>query len=201
MTVPSKPDRVFLEAVFLLQCTSKMNAYYYEARLAAAQRASTIMEFVLAAAASGGAFAGLVWWTTTEWGKWTWAALTGLSAVMAVVKPIYAPGRRIELFTRQHQSYYNNFFALQKLVFMLKQSEEITDEHRKRYDTIYDRHVQLAADDEAVPSSQAQRRAEQRAKDAMPPDDFWRHWFPIDNQEAGTAHCNVPAGVHGTISA
>ena len=54
------------------------------------------------------------------------AGLALMAAVIAVVRPIYARGKKIEGFTRQQQGYHANFFALKKLASAIRQEEALT---------------------------------------------------------------------------
>lgn len=169
-------DRAFLESVFDLLCISRLNAIYYEMRLSRIQRENFFIEVIIASTASGSAVAGLGFWHGNPFGQWIWATLAITAAVASIIKPLYAPSKKIELFTRQRQSYHNNYFALQKLVYSLQQSSDISDELRKRFETIFDRHVQLSGEDEPAVKVKVLRKAEERCSKALPPEIFWQHW-------------------------
>jgi hypothetical protein len=175
MTTPNNwtdADVALLGSVYDLQCVSRMNALYYERRLSRLQNYSFWMEVVTAATASGSGLAALTLFATVP-GRWAWQVLALVAAVIAVVRPIYAPGKKIESFTRQHQGYHANFFALKKLAFDMRQASCVTPEHRKRYDTDFDRHVQLSTEDEATPHKRSLEEARQLAERELPPDSFW----------------------------
>jgi hypothetical protein len=165
-------DLALLESVYELQCTSKMNALYYERRLGALQAHSFWMEVVLAATASGSGLAALTVFESDA-GRWAWQGLALAAALVSVVRPIYAPGKRIEAFARQQQGYHANFFNLKKLAFAIRQEGRITAEHRRRFDTFYDRHVQLSTEDEASPKRRLLEEAQCRTAAALPNDRFW----------------------------
>ena len=139
------------------------------------------MEAMIAATASGSGLAAIL--AKGEGylgvaGQYIWPIVALIAAAAAIIRPIYAPSRKIESFTRQHQGYHANYFALKKLAFAIRQEEQITDEHRRRYDTLYDRHVQLstdakAAEDESAPKDRYRREAEERTRDELPPESFW----------------------------
>jgi hypothetical protein len=176
-----------LSSVYDLQCVSRMNALYYERRLSQLQNHSFWMEVVTAATASGSGLAALTLFATIP-GRWAWQALALVAAVVAVVRPIYAPGKKIENFTRQHQGYHANFFALRKLTFDIRQDGCVTPEHRKRYDTDFDRHVQLSTEDETALDRKFLEEARRLAEKELPPDGFW--WpasaLPTTQEEKGS---------------
>jgi hypothetical protein len=174
-TVPSPwpdADIALLKEIYELQCTSRMNAIYYGARLGALQKEAFFMEVVTAITASGSGVATLTVWDQPGWRN-LWVGLAVVAAVVAVVKPLRAPGKRIEVFTRQQQGYQANYFALKKLAFLIRQGGGVTDDHRKRFDTIYDRHVQLNTEDESTPDENLRREAQEGVKKELPPTGFW----------------------------
>ena len=165
-------DLAQLAAVYELQCTARMNAIYYEMRLARLMTIAFWMEVVTAATASGSGLLAVLN-ESGGWGRTAWQVLALSAALVAIIKPIYAPGKKIEVFTRQQQGYHANYFALKKLGFLIRQAGAVTDDHRKRYDTVYDRHVQLNTEDESSPKESLRREAQDAVKAECPPGSFW----------------------------
>ena len=165
-------DIALLKEVYELQCTSRMNAIYYGSRLDALQKEAFLMEVTSAITASGSGVAALTLWNQGA-GQLAWQGLALLAAIVAVVKPLRAPGKRIEVFTRQQQGYHGNFFAMKKLAFSIRQAGAITDDHRKRFDTVYDRHVQLNTEDESSPHEDLRRQAQEAVRKELPGAEFW----------------------------
>lgn len=165
-------DVALLKEVYTLQCKSRMNAIYYERRLGQLQRHSFWMEIAIALAASGSGVGALLQ-TSRPWGPEIWQALALVAATVAIIRPIYAPGKKIETFTRQQQGYHANFFNLEKLAFGIRQEGHITDEHRRRHDTCYDRYVQLSTEDEPAPHERCLAYAQRRTEQQLPPAQFW----------------------------
>ena len=168
------PDRdiALLQEIYELTCTSRMNAIYYAKRLAALQKESFFMEVTTAVTASGSGVAALTLWEKPGWAA-VWQTLAVIAAIVAVVKPLRAPGKRIEIFTRQQQGYHANFFALKKLAFAIRQGGEVSDDHRKAFDTIYDRHVQLNTEDETTPDDKLRGEAQEAVRKELPAGGFW----------------------------
>lgn len=179
----SDADTGLLQAIYELQCTSRMNAIYYAARLRALQKESLVMEVLTAATASGSALAAWESWSRPGLAA-VWQGLALAAAIVAIVKPLRAPGKRIEVFTRQQQGYHANFFALKKLAFAVRQAGAVTEDHRKRYDTVYDRHVQLNSEDETTPDEHLRRQAQEAVKQELPATSFW--WPPGPSRPALT---------------
>ncbi len=161
-----------LQAVYELLCISRMNAIYCEGRLREIQRISFWMEILIAATASGSGLASFGVFSTT-YGQAVWQGLSLSAAVIAIVRPIYAPAKKLELLTRQQHGYQANFFSLKKLAFFIRQKGAITDEIRSRYETVFDRHTQLSMDDETVPIRRHVNKARTMTEIEMPPNAFW----------------------------
>jgi hypothetical protein len=176
-------DLALLGSIYDLLCISRMNAIYYEHRLSRLQAYSFWMEIVTAATASGSSLAALTFFDTTP-GRWAWQALALIAAIVAVVRPIYAPGKKIEAFTRQQHGYHANFFALKKLAFAIRQDGCVTPDHRKRYDTHFDRHVQLSTDDETALDRKSLEKARLLTERALPPEQFWWPAGALPTQQA-----------------
>lgn len=168
-------DIGLLTAIYELQCTSRMNAIYYGGRLRTLQKEAFLLEVTTAVTASGSGVGAVALWNQGA-GQVLWQGLALFAAFAAVVKPLRAPGKRIEVFTRQQQGYHANFFALKKLAFSIRQAGSISDDHRKRYDTFYDRHVQLNGEDETSPDEDLRREAQEAVRKELPGTAFW--WPP-----------------------
>jgi hypothetical protein len=168
-------DIALLKEIYELQCTSRMNALYYGGRLGALQRESFILELVTALTASGSGLAALTLWESPGWSV-LWQVLAVSAAVAAVLKPLRAPGKRIEIFTRQQQGYNANYFALKKLAFALRQAGAVSEDHRTQFTTLFDRHVQLNTEDETTPDEKLRAAAQAAVQREMPPASFW--WPP-----------------------
>lgn len=104
-----------LQAVYELLCISRMNAIYCEGRLREIQRISFWMEILIAATASGSGLASFGVFSTT-YGQAVWQGLSLSAAVIAIVRPIYAPAKKLELLTRQQHGYQANFFLSKSLL-------------------------------------------------------------------------------------
>lgn len=81
--------------------------------------------------------------------------------------------KKIEHLSRLVQGYSTNYFALGKLSFAISQAGLVNDETRRRYDLIFDRHVQLSADDEPTWNERLLAKAEERTKTVLPESLFW----------------------------
>jgi hypothetical protein len=167
----SDADLASLNEIYNLQCTSRMSTHYYEARLGRLQTIAFWMEVTTAATASGSGVLALL--DGSDWGKTAWQVLALTAALVAIIKPIYAPGKKIEIFTRQRQGYHTNYFALKKIAFGIRQEGRVSADARRRYDTVFDRHVQLSTEDESTPNQVLLRRAREMTAAELPASAFW----------------------------
>jgi hypothetical protein len=168
----AEPDLALLEEVYELECIARMNAIYYESRLGRLQEYSFWMEVVTAATASGSGLAAVSFLQAGP-GQWVWQILALTAALVAIIRPIYAPGKKIEAFTRQQQGYHANYFALKKLASNIRNEATVTPDHRRRYDTIFDRHVQLSTEDETPPNRKMLTEARRQTDVELPKEKFW----------------------------
>jgi hypothetical protein len=166
-------DIGLFEEIFQLLCVSRMNQLYYERRLRRVQFISMIMEFTIAATASGSGIATLLAQSADTRINFIWTGVLLFAAIVSIVRPLYAPGKKIEIMTRQQHGYMANFFALKKLAHGIRQSGHVTEEIRRRFDTIYDRHVQISADDESTPDDSQIARARSETVKELPRGRFW----------------------------
>jgi hypothetical protein len=133
-------------------------------------------------------------------GSIAWKVVLLIAAVVAVIRPIYAPGKKIEQLTRQEQGYTTNYFALKKLAHTARQTEQITDDSRKSFDTIFDRHVQLSGDDEFAPDGRLLERCRTKTLEELP---RHRYWWPFtslmpefgQSEQTPTQKVNSPKSV------
>ena len=165
-------DYGLLTEIYELLCTSRMNAIYCERRLRELQLISLFMEILIALFATGsGAVANKT--IATIFGANTWQYLIAITAIIAIIRPIYAPAKKIENLTRQQHKYGANYFALKKLAFVIRQGGIVKDENRRRFGEIFDRHAQASTDDETAPSGRHIKRARAQTASELPKESFW----------------------------
>src|SRR5437764_1491218 len=78
----------------------------------------------------------------------SWAAISGTATILSILKPILAPGKHLELCTRQHQGWYSLFFAAEKMMRNVKLTGTFSPENVKELDTLSERMVSLHLEDE-----------------------------------------------------
>jgi hypothetical protein len=116
-----------------------------------------------------------------------WGVITGCAALLAIVKPIVAPAKRIELYTRQHQGWHGLFFAADKLALAIREDGAFSKDSRKRFDTIYDRMVALSLEDEKCQNESLITKLQDKVDKLLPSDSLWFPQPETDQTTNGTA--------------
>jgi hypothetical protein len=165
------PDRVLVERANDLLRVARMSELYYECRLTRANRFHLFFEIAIALGTTGAVATWALW--KTDVGGVAWGVITGMATLLAVIKPILAPAKTIELCTRQHQGWLALFFGLDKFLLNVRQEGEVSSEARKRFDTLYDRSVQLHLEDEKHPSTRLLAKMQEAVNVAHPPETLW----------------------------
>ena len=165
------PDRALLERAYSLLRLARMNAAYYDYRLKAANDIHLFFEITIAIGTTGSVAAWAIW--NSPWGAPAWAVIACTASALAVIKPIIAPAKRIELCTRQHQGWLGLYYGVDKLLMAVRQEGGVSRETRKRFDTLYDRSVQLHQEDEKSPSDKLVKKCFDVANQLHPPETLW----------------------------
>jgi hypothetical protein len=122
--------------------TARLSCKYYSARLATLERANFWIELVLAATASGSAIAALTFWQT-EKGKLAWTALTVLSAIVAVIKPLLKLPDRMTKFEELATGYGLLDNDYRKLEVSIRQKRAFDTDAQQRFQLLLDRSDEL----------------------------------------------------------
>jgi hypothetical protein len=159
-----------------------MNAIYYERRLRRLLAWSFWLSVSAATFASGSGLATLLQASAYPgWVHLFWKVGAVVAAVSAIIGPIYAPGKKIEQCTRQQRGYQAEYNSITRLIFFVKTTDQVTDEHRKMYVGILERHAQLEADDEVGQSRSALIKAQLLAEEELPEQ---HRWWPQQSGES-----------------
>jgi hypothetical protein len=168
-------DILFLKEVYRIRLTARTNAIYYERQLRTVTIASFWLSLVIALTASGSGL-GTLLDPSQPLLHSIWKAFAVTAAISAVVRPIYAPAKRIERFTRQCRGYQANFNSLNFLAVSLKVTGQVTREHRQRFKTLFERYASLESSDDCGASRRGLSIAQKRALHEFPDDGLW--WPP-----------------------
>jgi hypothetical protein len=167
----SDADKALFERAYDLLRLARMNSAYYERRLKAAIDFHLFFEITIAIGTAGSIAAWAIW--KGGIGEPIWILISCLATLLAVIKPIVAPAKRIELCTRQHQGWLSLYYGIDKLTMMVRQDGGLTRDTRRRFDTLYDRSVQLHQEDEKCPSERLIKKCYEVAVQLHPPETLW----------------------------
>lgn len=128
------------------QRDARLNVKYYCIRVVTFERWNLALEFILAAAASGSAIAGLAFWSNSS-GKAAWQAFSILAAVIAVAKPLLKLPDRI----RAHEAMVRGYRVLEHDLAQIERDVQVRDaydnELRTRFESAMERLRSLKATD------------------------------------------------------
>lgn len=142
--------------------TARMNVEYYMSRRDSMKRLNNVIEYFLAATASGSAIAAFSVWQTTE-GEIVWGVLTVASAVLAVYKPIARLTQKIGRVDRVLPQYYELEHELKVLASDIRYEGTYSRDHRNRFKLVMERKKDLMR---AHPLLSSRRRLKNRCRKA-----------------------------------
>lgn len=165
-------DRIFLNRVYQDLRVARLMALYYEDRLKFYRRADSIFEVSIAIGATSSGVAGWALWST-ESGKFLWGIISAAASIAAILKPIYASAKKIELATRQHSGWHALYFSYDKITFRLSQEQKLSPAIRLRYDELLERKTRLGAEDEKNIDHRLLVKIQERVELELPEGAFW----------------------------
>jgi hypothetical protein len=151
---------------------ARLSAFYYENRLWWANFWYFTFEIFIAAGAASATGTGIA--ALTIWrdgiGVYVWAFITVLATILAFLKPIIAPGTRLETYSRQHQGWYAQYFSAERLLLSIKQSDIFSAEDHKNFNLLFDRQIALNLADVKCLNRRLVKRFKQRVDEEIPAD-------------------------------
>jgi hypothetical protein len=151
---------------------AKLSALYYENRLRWANFWYFAFEIFIAAGAAGAAGTGIA--ALTVWqqgiGVPVWYTVSVIAAGLAFLKPMVAPGTRLQTYSRQHQGWYALYFTAEKLLLAVRQSDQFSDEDHKTFNSLFDRQAALNLADVKMINTRLVRKLKRRVDEEIPAD-------------------------------
>lgn len=155
--------------------TAALNQKYYRCMLDRYQRYNTWYEVLIAlgaTGATGAGIAGFAIWKSGA-GALAWALISGLSIVLATLKPIIALPKTIERYSKLASSYSTIFEAYRGMELDIEAIGALTTEHVEQFKTLRGEVVKLAADDDGNPDRELIKRFEDQVKKEIPAPSLW----------------------------
>lgn len=159
--------------VYDLQRTVNLNVKYYSARLKYFTRWNFSIELILAIAVPMSAV-GLWWVWDTSVGKPIWQSILGVSALVAVAKPLLKLTDTIRKYEVTLKGYRELDHRLRKICMQINQDGEYNEKHRKLFEEVFDREGEL--DTESPETRQNMKltdKLSQEVDDELPVDRFY----------------------------
>ncbi|MCB8879683.1 hypothetical protein ACELLULO517_05520 [Acidisoma cellulosilytica] len=151
---------------------ARLSELYYGESGAQWSRWNFIIELTIATTASGSGISGLaiVKYPAIA-AVWPW--LAGVTALLAIAKPLVAIDRKLRHASQQQQTYRRLLGTFENLAFDVQQAGTLTAEHRQRFQRARDILRQAEElDDGAIKTSKLQP-LEARVRKEMPADRLW----------------------------
>ena len=152
--------------------TALMNRMYYGSRLASSRKTNRAIEIAVAVGSSG-AIASWALWQSTDLGITAWAVLTGVSTVLAVVKPIVNYAKEIERYGKLFVGHGSLYYDLDSIVRHVAATKSVDDDDRARYERALDRRNEMAGDDDPKPNRKLVLKLQDRVDQMVPPESLW----------------------------
>jgi len=158
--------------------TAALNKKYYGYKLDQYQFINKCLEILIACGATTGTgIAGLAIWKNGM-GTTAWGIISGVSIVLATIKPIVALPKEIERYSKLASGYatiYETYRGMEQDFFALGSlgTEQIDQYHKLR-----DEMTKLAADDDRHPSRQLIKRFQDEVNEEIPASSLWMPTLP-----------------------
>ena len=146
---------------------------YYSARLVRFRRICFATDIAIAIGTSSSIGAWKFWsWT---WGEDIWAMLGGLTAVIAVAKPIFQPARRVEQYQALTSSFQALTFDLEKLARTVKLQHNLSQTDIEKWESAQERLKDLAPKEESDAEQDKKLKLSlyQEVNKEIPPSSLW----------------------------
>lgn len=151
--------------------TALLNRKYYGARLVLFQRWNLTMEIVIAVGSSSAIAAWAIWREGS--GATTWAVLTGVAALFAVVKPLLQLSRQVERYSKLYYGHGDVAVDFGMLADDAHRSKKFTPEMERTYRQALQRFRLLSPQDDPKPDKQLLRKCYDEVNAEVPPENFW----------------------------
>jgi hypothetical protein len=145
---------------------------YYACRLVYLKRCNLYYEVILALGASGSLITGWYIWKTS-YGQPVWASLSGVAAVLAILKPIIKISEEVGRYSKLYTGYADLAYDYKQLVNDIKIKSGISEESRRDAVSAEKRFKSLCVDDDPRPSEKLLRECQRAIKRRVPKFDDW----------------------------
>lgn len=164
-----------LSEIYNLQCHAGLNKEYYGIRLSKVQNRNRWIEILIAVGTAGSGVSGAS--ALTDWGiayiKFVWACLAGISAMLAIMKPILQYNKQIERLSKLFGGYSETYTTINLIVSTIKFNQAVSDDDIAAFRAVQRRFIELAADDDPSADAKLKDRCEELIRKRHSPDSVW----------------------------
>lgn len=151
--------------------TALFNREYYGCRLEHTRRWNLGLEVVIAIGTSSAVSGWLIWKDST--GETVWAIITGITAILAIVKPFLDLPKQIERYSKLFIGHGEVFYDLDQVVADVRTEQGFTSKLKRKYNEALVRNKELAADDDPKTKQRLGRKCQASVNKQLPAKDYW----------------------------
>lgn len=148
-----------------------MNRKYYGVCLNRTRRLATVLDALVAVGTST-AVGGWVIWKDSA-GAATWGVLSGLAAVIALVKPLLKLTEKVERYSKLFVGHGEVLYDLKAAVAAVAAAGDYPESLSTKVDGAIERFKRLAESDDPQPDKRLIRRAFEEVKKEIPVESLW----------------------------
>jgi len=160
-----------LREVYNLYRTVRLNCKYYGHRLELYKKINLALECTLAITTSSTIGAWAMWKTGP--GVYVWAIIAGVSAILAVMKPILHLPKEIERYSKLWAGYNSLNYDLQHIVSQISVVHTFTEEMEKLLLDAHKRTRELVPSDDPKPTRKLALKYHHEVNKEIPPETLW----------------------------
>jgi hypothetical protein len=184
---------------------AKLSTLYYQNRLWWTNFWYLTFEIFIAAgtaAAAGTGLAALTIWQHGP-GLYVWSSITIVATVLAFLKPIVAPGTKLQIYSRQHHGWYSLYFSVERLLLNIRQSDKFSEDDYRIFSLLFDRQTALNLSDVKCLNRRLVNRLKSRVDEEIPAESLSS--MPLEDRDnpsdvrSASAHGQTPTGATGKV--
>ena len=159
--------------VYDLFRTARLNIKYYSHKLTNLKRTNFCIELALAIGAPSSAIGGFYYWNT-PCGSIIWKWILGITAVVALVKPIIKLSDKIESYGKTVNGYRILEHQVEKNVIQIKQDKSYSEKHRTLLESAIEMVGKLKENDPEIKiNNKLKKKYQDEVLKELPVDNFY----------------------------
>jgi hypothetical protein len=169
----AESTRALLDIIYNSYRQQLLNSMYYTARLATYRKYNLWMELAIAVGATGsGGIATLAIWGSIT-GQYAWLTISGVAALLGVIKPVLQLSKEIEKFTGLSTGHSSVYYDLKHLAEDIAISRSIPQGIVEKFSSIRERVANLGFHPAAHSHTALIQKLQAQVNDAIPLEKLW----------------------------